>query len=131
MKYLKNSIIKARVWDTEDKKMYFIGEGDLGSLAWDLDNLGYNTSSYYNYIDMLYTGLKDKNGKEIYEGDIVRNKRHNFKTVIEYYGASFRCKSEGLPLSMYIDDLLVDEKNQIEVIGNIYENPELLQGIDN
>lgn len=77
---------------------------------------------------MQYTGLKDKNGKEIYEGDIVKNERHYFTTSVEYYGSSFNCKSEGLPLHTFIDEHYGEDsaKNSIEVIGNIYENPELL-----
>ena len=78
---------------------------------------------------MQYTDLKDKNGVEIYEGDIVDCERHGFTTSIEYYGGAFRCRSEGVPLSLYIDECYADkdDNNQLEVIGNIYENPELLE----
>lgn len=71
---------------------------------------------------MQYTGLKDKNGKEIYEGDILK--------VCNWYGKG------GMVGSVYMEegiwfgatDYLYSaiQTNKAEVIGNIYENPELL-----
>jgi len=79
-----------------------------------------------NYL-MQYTGLKDKNGKEIYEGDIVSH--HNglasmFKneSVKFWEGAFIAGKATS-------DNALVNFNvpNYVEVIGNIHENPELLE----
>ena len=79
------------------------------------------------YEFMQFTGLLDKNGKEIYEGDIIRYETLHYDpsegdspcsfSQVEYRGSSF-VFDEGL-----LDDWGADD---IEVIGNIYENSELL-----
>lgn len=69
-----------------------------------------------------FTGLLDKNGKEIYEGDVV--KRIGFGVTrgsIEYFMASFMLKATST------DRLHGLEFGDLEIIGNIYENPELME----
>lgn len=101
---------------------------------------GLTRTGYEAYMDCVatgetfyqYTGLKDKNGKEIYEGDICTRtvKRsccgsvdYAMRGVVEWLSEGFYLKDE--------DDLIygwANQKNEeIEVIGNIYENPELLK----
>ncbi len=73
---------------------------------------------------MQFTGLHDKNGKEVYEGDIVKYRTHPMKTS---KGIVVWSKNE--PALKILDDHIyysLGSINMIEIIGNIYENPELL-----
>lgn len=129
--------IKFRAWDVrkkgwcnEDDYNLFIGlDGDL-----EFHNYGYPTESlrpdcHPKIKLMQFTGLKDKNGKEIYEGDIVnRFEDYNFKVVwCEEDGAfvlrSLKDKNDDYFRHMKYYEL----ETEIEVIGNIYENPELIK----
>jgi len=80
-----------------------------------------------DYILLQYTGLKDKNGKEIYEGDIVSGKQYSKKVVYNEERTTFM-------LLFYYenrwlrDNLSEEVSTGAEVIGNIYENKELLEG---
>lgn len=75
---------------------------------------------------MQYTGLHDKNGVEICEGDIISD--HVGIGVVKYSKekAAFRVSYGDGRAKWFIDYTLLGEKESIEVIGNIHENPELL-----
>lgn len=79
--------------------------------------------SLNNYTVMQYTGLKDKNGKEIYEGDIYGYNDPDglFPRVVEWeVVGNLEEVYSGYPID-------TSKAKQITVIGNIYENPELLE----
>lgn len=93
----------------------------------------------WNAEIMQYTGLKDKNGKEIYEGDIVKYKVRGsdktYTTVMKFneeHGAFLFGIYEGVKMpcgkKTRMNKYTRKSVGSVEVIGNIYENPELLEG---
>lgn len=75
---------------------------------------------------MQFTGLRDKNGKEIYEFDQLKGDwdvvNDIYLGTVEFYGGAFRIKETGLPLAW------ADKYKDCEVVGNKFETSELLKG---
>lgn len=114
--------IKFRAWDNVDKKMVVVN-----CLNWRYPSgLEVNNTnvSLPNYL-MQYIGLKDKNGKEIYEGDIIKCKDRCGEYSGELYNEVVDDMCDWLCNYGYASQELLSY-DEIEVIGNIYENPELL-----
>ena len=120
--------IKFRAWDKRMNVM--IEEYPIPGNYISINNLiGYFSD---RYIPLQYTGLKDKNGKEIYEGDIVIYEYEKKPATIKF-GKGYQGEpADGMyPYwGWYVDgwlDHYAFAGDEIEVIGNIYENPELLE----
>ena len=112
--------IKFRAWDIEAKSM----ETDIDLFWFEENAIGRWPCIGSGYQIMQYTGLKDKNGKEIYEGDIVDGIPGHYgplRAVVEYNDGEFR------PLDTYsVREEGWDGPEKLLVIGNIYENKDLV-----
>jgi hypothetical protein len=122
--------IRFRSWDLDynwmEDHFYLHSSGtsyDTPSRTYDTPNIEIDENP--NLIVMQFTGLLDKNGKEVYEGDIcyVEGLDNCSVRIDPLLGTTFTTSS-GVDCSAY-DSLAEDDT--FEVIGNIYENPELLE----
>ncbi|MCG2493207.1 YopX family protein [Staphylococcus epidermidis] len=126
-------MIKFRVWDKEEKKMHKVKTIEFSRRGARIIHLAEVQSNgkgdhkrwHSSVILMQSTGLKDKNGTEIYEGDIVSANHPRLGEFIGFVdNAIGNFKVRGVGQYEYLSD---DLDGTYEVIGNIYENPELLE----
>lgn len=121
--------IKFRVWIGVDRKMCydFRINAKTGNYCWISNNGTWNNCKEFPV--MQFTGLKDVNGHEIYEGDIISHSFKDCKKTIALYQL---IQWEHLPAG---DDMDMDSYGyhinphwggQYEIVGNIFENPELV-----
>ena len=123
--------IKFRAWLKEEKIMGEVLGIDILHKEIFFLNEDANCYEHTDFKDielMQYTGLKDKNNKEIYEGDILKLRDNHGIQLVKYHDewSAFIVESQkdtsvGV-LGLYFD------KEDFEIIGNAYENPELLGG---
>lgn len=113
--------IKFNVWDPNTEKMYRGVGLDKISLY---DYQGDNITEQEGLVILQFTGLQDRNGNPIYEGDIVQHRYHPEKRLTVTWGGLGWC--------------LVNENTHwtgwtpipVTVIGNVHENPELRGGVE-
>lgn len=125
--------IKFRAWDEEDKRMYCDDKVIVTFIGFLEEVYVKRNSTVDELIDyklMQYTGIKDSNGNEIYEGDIVK--------IEDYFGGDLIGNiiydeitagyvfNKGNEINYF--QITLDLEDYVHyVIGNIYENPELLE----
>ncbi|MCK8628191.1 YopX family protein [Fructobacillus cardui] len=129
--------IKFRVWSRKweqwlnpEEHVIYADNGDVGEVNDDelVESIVHNT------VVEQFTGLHDNNGREIYEGDVVKlhvvilspDDKAGF---IEYRTEFGYCINFGKAVARQ-EYWAANDKHTIEVIGNIHENPELLEGVD-
>ena len=126
--------IKFRAWLKEDKKMVNVKTIDFTDKTIRCLKKNEFINAYllrrvsFDDVELMqYTGVKDKNGKEIYEGDILFFRDENMKYVVVWQDAAFIIKS--IEIRKYSEKMcwLDDTEICCEIVGNIYENKKLLE----
>jgi len=124
--------IKFRVWDNRFRKMYSDGISVQADGAFYLERPDHDgngieiaESEHGELAIMQFTGLLDKNGKEIYEGDLLRYKTSPVYTVV-FDSSAWKVAArspDGVGFTLNLNE----RTNIFEIIGNIHENPELIK----
>lgn len=122
-------VLKFRAWDEINKKFHYSDEYDLVEDFWMMVR-------QHHWVLQQDTGLKDKNGKKIYEGDILRGIKWGFLSIVEW--GIIKVHSPTANIKLHPDGEIgvgwgyrinEDGPHRVEVVGNIFENPEILEEI--
>ena len=120
---------KFRAYHKERKEMFEIASIDFEEKKAALSNgiIKLLNVDSKQFELLQYTGLKDKNGKEIYEGDILFFRDENMKYIVVWQDTAFIIKS--IEIRKYLEKMcwLDDTEICCEIVGNIYENKKLLE----
>ena len=127
--------LKFRLIDTKsavriDPKEFFITDSEVFIYYSDFDNS--EKADMRHHVILQFTGLKDCNGVEIYEGDILSTDLSRPYLIVEFRNGAFmyQCHHDGQNYFDFMEPAnegLKSNTKHHEVIGNIYENPELLE----
>lgn len=121
-----NREIKIRVWDGQK---FWYPDNPFEAAFYTIDDDGVHffcpkqkddfiIDNIKNPIYQQYTDLKDEHGKEIYEGDLLRYSVNGRILKVQFLNGMFTCQG-GYPLFDFVE-------NGVSIVGNIFENPELL-----
>ena len=138
MGLILNREIKFRVWSIQDKKMFSFDEASVTGINIETYQIPLLSAAFAdgknNFVAQQYTGLKDKNDKEIYQGDVLIYESE----IREHEGRSTKA-GEIVWYDNFCWAFRYGDKNDVwflnsdfdfekcKVIGNIFENPELLK----
>lgn len=121
-----------RAWDKIHKTMYEVDDImsiDFGKSEISVKTLFFERTNCYNFNDIVLmqsTGLTDKNGKEIFEGDVVKMAKNVYSEptcyeVVRHRGGAYRLDSKQYGCELWL------RHTDCEIAGDIYKNPELLE----
>ena len=134
-------IPKYRAWDKTRNEMNYkvmVGNCDLSDANWTCPIIWIEERQDWLHFDdydsiMQSTGLRDKNGKEIFEGDILACKTDdeviNLNIFWDEEHALFMFESKKYNEQEPLYELVENNTYPFEIIGNIYENPEILEDL--
>lgn len=128
-------IPKFRAWDKETQTMLDVSLIDFSKSVLVGEHWEFGETNFISFDDihlMQSTGLFDKDGKEIFEGDVVEFEDYYIESDLPYINRGIVEWSQGQltitnRASVYMEDLIDGEFLDLTILGNIYKNPELLE----
>ena len=125
-------IPRYRAWDKIHKIMYEVDDImsiDFGKSEICVKTLLFEQTSRYDFDDIVLmqsTGLREKNDREIFEGDVVKMAKNvysepTYYEVVRHRGGAYRLESKQYGCELWL------RHTDCEIAGNIYKNPELLE----